>query len=338
MRVPQRPPVIAPVKDGVQRTLWSVMIPVYNCSHYLKETLEAVLQQDPGPEKMQIEVVDDCSTDADVAQLVLQIGKGRVDYYCQPVNVGSLRNFETCLNRSRGHFIHLMHGDDRVKQGFYNEMEKLFEMFPDAGAAFCAHDHIDMNGEVRFKKQLETKEPAVLRNWLPVLAEAQRIQYIAMVVKRSVYEHLGGFYGVVYGEDWEMWARVAKHYPIAYTPKYLAQYREHELSISTDSFVTGKNLRDIRIVIEIIMTYLPPEDRDRIRKKAEKLYAYYSLNRRTFLWKQNKDVQPRYMYFINLLKMHTDLKLLVKSAKLMASVKLYNLSKLIRSRKRIEHQ
>ena len=128
MRVPQRPPVIAPVKDGVQRTLWSVMIPVYKGSHYLKETLEAVLQQDPGPEKMQIEVVDDCSTDADVAQLVLQIGKGRVDYYCQPVNVGSLRNFETCLNRSRGHFIHLMHGDDRVKQGFYKEMEILFEM------------------------------------------------------------------------------------------------------------------------------------------------------------------------------------------------------------------
>lgn len=314
------------------------MIPVYNCSHYLKETLEAVLQQDPGRDQMQIEVVDDCSTDADVAQLVMEIGKGRIDYYRQPVNVGSLRNFETCLNRSRGYYIHLMHGDDRVKQGFYSEMKKNFEMFPEAGAAFCAHDHIDTNGEIRFKKRLEADKPSLLKNWLPVLAEAQRIQYIAMVVKRSVYEHLGGFYGVIYGEDWEMWARVAKHYPIAYTPQYLAQYREHDTSISNDSFITGKNLQDIRVVIGIIMTYLPEEDRKRIRKKAKRKFAYYSLNRRKYLWNHNKDIQPRYMYFINLWKMHLDFKLLVKSVKFMITMNVYNLRKVTQTNKRLEHQ
>jgi glycosyltransferase involved in cell wall biosynthesis len=338
VRVPQRPPVIAPVKDGVQRPVWSVMIPVYNCSQYIKETLEAVLGQDPGPDKMQIEVVDDCSTDADVAQLVMQIGKGRIDYYCQPVNVGSLRNFETCLNRSRGEYIHLMHGDDKVKNGFYAELEKLFQMFPEAGAAFCAHDHIDMNGQLRFTKQRETDKPAILKNWLPLLAEAQRIQYIAMVVKRSVYEHLGGFYGVVYGEDWEMWARIAKHYPIAYTPKNLAQYREHELSISNDSFITGRNLKDIKIVIEIIMTYLPPEDRKRIKRRAEKIFAYYSLNRRKYLWLQNKEIQPRYIYFYNLWKMHIDFKLLMKSIKFMVRMKIYNLRKMVREHKLLQYQ
>ena len=149
---------------------------------------------------------------------------------------------------------------------------------------------------------------------------------------------LGGFYGVVYGEDWEMWARIAKHYPIAYTPKNLAQYREHETSISNESFMTGKNLQDIRVVIEIIMTYLPPEDRKRIKSKAERIFAYYSLNRRTSLWRQNKDIQPRYIYFYNLWKMHIDPKLLIKSVKLMVNMNIYNLSKLIRTRKRLEHQ
>ena len=336
MRVPQKPPVIAPVKDGVVRTLWSVMVPVYNCSQYLKETLEAVLIQDPGPGIMQIEVVDDCSTDADVAQLVLQVGKGRVDYYCQPQNVGSLRNFETCLNRARGTLVHLMHGDDKVKDGFYAEIQQLFEMFPEAGAAFCAHDHIDVSGNLRFKKKAEADKRSILKNWLPKLAEAQRVQYIAMVVKRSVYEHLGGFYGVVYGEDWEMWARIAKHYPIAYTPKNLAQYREHGLSISNDSFITGKNLKDIQTVIEIIMTYLPAKDRRRIRIKAQRNYAYYSLNRRTYLWKKNKDIQPHYSYFISLLKMHTDLKLLGKSIKMLLTISMYNIRKLLKVSKPLE--
>jgi glycosyltransferase involved in cell wall biosynthesis len=333
VRVPQKPPVIQPLKEGVVRTLWSVMVPVYNCSHFLKETLEAILEQDPGPEIMQIEVVDDYSTDADVAQLVMQIGKGRIDYYCQPVNVGSLRNFETCINRARGKYVHLLHGDDKVKNGFYSEIEKLFEIFPEAGAAFCAHDHIDMNGSVRYKMVTEADQPTILQNWLFKLAEKQRVQYVAMVVRRSVYEHLGGFFGVVYGEDWEMWARIAKHYPVAYSPKNLAQYREHTSSISNDSFMTGKNLKDIQTVIEIIMTYLPPKERRRLRYRAQKNYAYYSFNRRFYLWKTNKDLEPKYSYFVSLLKMHTDLKLLGKTAKMMLNLALHKLQKLFSTRK-----
>src|SRR5947207_15605375 len=100
-RTPKKPPFIAPVPEEEKRPLWSVMIPSYNCARYLRHALKSVLAQDPGPEKMQIEVVDDCSTDEDIAALVLEIGQGRVGIYRQEANIGSLRNFETCLNRSK---------------------------------------------------------------------------------------------------------------------------------------------------------------------------------------------------------------------------------------------
>jgi glycosyltransferase involved in cell wall biosynthesis len=117
-RTPTSPPIIAPVTDQAHRPLWSVMIPVYNCLGYLQKTLSSVLAQDPGPEIMQIAVIDDCSSDGDVWALVQQLGKGRVEYFRQEQNRGSLRNFETCLNRSRGHWVHLLHGDDWVAPGF----------------------------------------------------------------------------------------------------------------------------------------------------------------------------------------------------------------------------
>ena len=121
-RIPQHPPEIKPVADHIKRPLWSVMIPTYNCSQYLIENILSVLEQDPGEEFMQIEVVDDDSTDADVESLVRKHGKGRVGYFRQTRNVGSLRNFETCLNRATGQFIHLLHGDDKVLPGFYKEI------------------------------------------------------------------------------------------------------------------------------------------------------------------------------------------------------------------------
>src|ERR1700712_4497904 len=204
-RIPTIPPEIKPVPDSVIRPLWSVMIPTYNCSKYLIENIHSVLDQDPGAEQMQIEVIDDGSTDADVSELVQQIGKGRIGYYRQPQNVGSLRNFETCINRARGIYIHLLHGDDKVKTGFYNEIEMLFTRFPEAGAAFTGFTFVDEENKRLYDNQELLKEPGILNNWLFEIARSQLVQPPAMVVKRFVYEKLGSFYAVHYGEDWDMW-------------------------------------------------------------------------------------------------------------------------------------
>ncbi len=250
-RIPNTPPQIAPVPANVIRPFWSVMIPAYNCSVFLTDAMQSVLEQDIGAEMMQIEVVDDCSTDADVEDLVKRTGKGRIAYFRQSKNVGSLRNFETCINRAKGHYVHLLHGDDRVKLGFYHHIGSLFKKYPEAGAAFCAWNNIDEENNILRRSLIEVGKPGLLTDWLPKLAEHTRIQYVAIAVKREAYEKLGSFYGVTYGEDWEMWARVARDYPIAYTPELLAEYREHINSISSHSFITGKNIRDIAKVLGI---------------------------------------------------------------------------------------
>src|SRR5579871_1231224 len=163
-RIPLIPPTIAPVKAGIVRPLFSVMIPTYNCSNYLREALLSVLAQDLGPEKMQIEVVDDHSTDADVRALVEELGKGRVGYYQQERNVGSLRNFETCLNRSKGEWVHLLHGDDLVKPGFYKEITSLFDQFPQAGAAFTGYLHVDEQVQVLYPNDPLSERPCIIED------------------------------------------------------------------------------------------------------------------------------------------------------------------------------
>jgi glycosyltransferase involved in cell wall biosynthesis len=319
-RIPKQPPLIQPLRDDADRPLWSVMIPAYNCSLFLKKAMESVLAQDPGAAVMQIEVVDDASTDADVARLVQDVGRGRVSYYRQEQNVGSLRNFETCINRARGRYIHLMHGDDCVKAGFYKTLGTLFESHPQAGAAFCAWQAIDEQGNVLRQSCLEATEAGLLEDWFYKIAQNQRLQYVAIAVKREVYEALGSFYAVTYGEDWEMWVRIARHYPVAYSPEPLALYREHTGSISGQSFLSGKNIRDIATVINIIKTHIPPKDRNRLNRLARKYYIHWALDHTYKLWFATRNRAAVYNQLNAMAQVYMDGKLLIRMLKLLARV------------------
>jgi glycosyltransferase involved in cell wall biosynthesis len=284
-RIPMSPPIIQPLPLGVERPLWSVMIPVYNCGTFLKETLLSVLVQKIPEQHMQIEVVDDASTDIDVQQLVQEVGKGRISYYRQAQNVGSLRNFETCLNRAKGHLVHLLHGDDYVGQGYYTQIGQLLNQYPEAGAAFCRYRCVNEKGEKVYDKTPERSTACLLSNWLLKISERQHVQYVAMTVRRSVYEQVGGFYALEYGEDWEMWVRIASRFPVAYIPETLAYYREHAQSISGSRFSSGQHLRDLATAMHLIQQHLPEEARSHVLKKSQRYYAGYGLKVAQKLWR-----------------------------------------------------
>jgi GT2 family glycosyltransferase len=263
------------------------MIPTYNCAAYLRECLASVLAQDPGPEVMQIEVVDDASTRDDPEAVVRELGRGRVGFFRQPENVGHIRNFETCLRRSRGRLIHLLHGDDRVREGFYRRMAEPFLADPAIGAAFCRQVIVDERGNWVVISPLEQAESGVLPGWLEKIAAGQRLQTPSMVVRREVYERLGGFDPRValYVEDWEMWVRIAAHYPVWYETEPLAFYRVHAGSISGrgESRRTAENGRSLRRAVEInrqnLAGHLAPERIDELSRQALANFAASCLRR-----------------------------------------------------------
>ncbi|MBF2008407.1 MAG: glycosyltransferase [Chlorogloeopsis fritschii C42_A2020_084] len=274
--------LIQPVPEETVRPLWSVMIPTYNCANYLRETLASVLVQDPGPELMQIEVIDDHSTHDDPEAVVREVGKGRVEFYRQPENVGYIRNFETCLQRSRGHLIHLLHGDDCVGTGFYNKLQTLFEQYPEIGSAFCRQIIVDDQGHWKGFSKLEQEESGILDNWLERIAAQHSVQTPSVVVKRAVYEQLGGFDRRLLscGEDWEMWVRIAAHHPVAYEVEPLALYRDRSNSLTKRSVRTGQNIRDVRRATEIIRDYLPlpAETTNKVCDQAGETWALWAFH------------------------------------------------------------
>lgn len=268
------------LKEDTNRPLWSVMIPTYNCPRtYLIQTLESVLQQDPGIQNMQIEVVDNCSTKDDPEVLIKEISKGRITFSRNHQNIGIINNFNSCIQRARGYWVHILHSDDIVKQGFYQSFQAAFEREPNIGAAFCRHIYIDEKGYHTKLSPGESEEAGILANWIERIAVKQLIQAPAIVVKRSIYEELGGFLPELsHAADWEMWQRIAAHYPVWYEPQALACYRRHSATDSSRLMRSGSDLVDIRKAIKLSRIYLSSENANRLSAEAREYYALRAIN------------------------------------------------------------
>lgn len=267
---------VPPISDDLPRPLWSVLIPTHNCAHFLRQTLESVLQQDPGADKMEILVVDDCSTKDDPQAVVREVGKDRVKFFRQTENVGKSGNYQSGLTASRGQLIHQLHGDDTVGNGFYESMERSFERFPAASAFFCESQYINEKNEVTGQTGRERDESGLLADWLEKIYVRQRIQTPSIVLQRNVYEQLGGFdQRLTAFEDWEMWVRAAVRFQFGFNADCSAQYRVYEQNTSHQSIISGKRPRIQKQTLQIVDSYVPETIQNKCGALRSREIAYY---------------------------------------------------------------
>lgn len=284
------PPPIDPVAGGQPRPFWSVMIPTYNCAHYLRETLASVLAQDPGPEQMEIEVVDDQSTRDDPEAVVRELGRGRVRFFHQPQNCGPIRNFNTCIARSRGQWLHILHGDDTVRPGFYAEARRAIEAHPEIGAVTCRFVHMDEDSIWTYLSEIEARRGGVLGpDFIARMMLINRVMFPAMIVRRSVYETIGGFRPqLVHCADWDMWLRTARHVPVFYNPEPLACYRVHSAADTARLVATGENVVDERRFMDILASYVPAAEQRVAYRQGMQAAAIRAIRRSKELWRKNQ--------------------------------------------------
>ena len=274
--------LIRSVSSGMKRPYWSVMVTVYDRVQFLRQALRSILLQDPGEEDMQIEVIQDGGlpeVQVEIEKLVKEIGDGRIQFYCNPFNVGHPEIFNVCLNRAQGHWIHVLHDDDWIEPGFYASLRQGIESANHVGAAYCRHYFADEKGMILRMSGLERDTPGVLDDWPERIGVRCRVQTPAMVVKRKVYERLGGFsFSVGSTFDWEMWKRIAVEYPVWYEPQPLASFREHAKSESARLKKSGAQIGDIHKCIEFSKGYFSGKTFEHVSERAKWHYGSYALN------------------------------------------------------------
>jgi tetratricopeptide (TPR) repeat protein len=274
-------PRIGPVSDPGRRPFWSVMVTAYDRTRYLERALRSVTEQAPGPDEMQIEVVNDGaerSVQDAIEAIVKAAGDDRVSFYRHPERVGHPHIFNVCIERARGHWVHILHDDDWVEPGFYSAVRAGIEGNAGVGAAFCRHTYVHEASGRRRVSLLEADRPGILENWLERIAVTNQLPCPAVVVRRQVYEDLGGYCPQARSAfDWEMWKRIAVHYPFWYEPQALACFCQSAGSESQRLIESGEQILDALRSIEISQAYLPAAVAETLSQRARERYAQLAL-------------------------------------------------------------
>ena len=273
-QVPPIPPVDRP---DAPRPFWSVLIPAYGRADMLANTIGSVLAQDRGPDAMDISVLDDGTPGDAIGDVVRRVGAGRVGYVRRDRNLGQFANVNAGIAAARGFWIHVLHDDDWVEDGFYARLEEHLSIDGPAGAALTALRVTSGDGKVLNDRRLLRETPGPLSDVLARFATSAGVQTPTVVVRRAVYETLGGFCpAFAFAGDWEMWQRIASHYDWWYEPRACACYREHGDTISGTAKRDGTNIADMRAVIAFAQTYLPAEHAAMLRDRALSYWAVFA--------------------------------------------------------------
>ena len=133
---------------------------------------------------------------------------------------------------------------------------------------------IEEDGHCQWFSELEQSASGLYENALERMSTEQRVLTPSIVVKREVYERLGGFDDrLACGEDWEMWVRIAAHFGIWYEVEPLAVYRMHANSNTGRHVRSGDDMRFTRMAIELYRTYLPRQSAEQWTRHALETYA-----------------------------------------------------------------
>lgn len=187
----------------------TVVIPLYNGERYIVRSLDSVLRQTQVPQE--IFVVNDGSTDAGV-QLVKSTFGNKVKLLEQRNRgVSAARN--AGIEASSGDWIAFLDADDVWLPNHLEELSRQVALFPHAAMLATKSIQLGVN-----ETPPEVSPPGRVQEIDYLVEASKRLSVVnssCVAIRKDVFNSIGDFKSYRYGEDLEMWARVALHYPVA---------------------------------------------------------------------------------------------------------------------------
>jgi GT2 family glycosyltransferase len=206
----------------------SIIIPCFNGSTTLKETLDSVLEQThSGWEAI---VVDDGSTDSSpevIAEYLRRDGRFKA---IRQANQGLAGARNAGLAQANGEFVVFLDADDLLRPGMVERLMKRLLGDPALAVAHCGWIYADSEArDLSSRVTLSTGELLFDR-----LAHGNLFPCHSLMLRRSLFEATGDFDARLrHCHDWDLWVRVARTGArFGLVSAYLVVYRMTRVSMS----------------------------------------------------------------------------------------------------------
>lgn len=237
----------------------SVVIPLYNKQREVAAAVRSVLAQTFRP--AEIIVVDDGSTDGS-AEAVHAIASPLVRLVAQPnAGVSAARN--RGIEESTGEYIAFLDADDEWKPDFLAQIAALIGEFPGCGLYCTAFDIVSDDGTYPAPTP---SGRGIVGNFFRDSAHRYIAIPSASCIPRRVFQTVGLFpEGMKIGEDLHLWVRIARRYPVCFSPERLVHYSRVAQNRSAAGYTPEQTVHSFE---ELYTPEAPAEEREFIARAA----------------------------------------------------------------------
>lgn len=221
--------------EAFDGALASIVVLVYRAADYIQVTLDSVAAVTYRPRE--IVVVDDASDDGtpELVREWMERHPGVVDrLIVHPRNLGVSATVNDGVAHSSGEFLKMLSADDMLTPGSVSVLARAMAVAGDGcGMAYGRMELMDESGEALGRDYfawtgLRPRSGDIFR----ALLGGNFVPGVAVLLRRSAFEAVGGFDSAILTEDYDAWLRIARHYTVAYVDEPVAIYRVHESSVS----------------------------------------------------------------------------------------------------------
>ena len=205
--------------------MFSVIIPLYNKAPYIAKAIESVLGQTF--RDFEVIVIDDGSTDQSL-EVAKTFENKSITIISQPNSgVSTARNNGVKL--AKHPYICFLDADDWWHPTFLEEMKRLITDFPDAGIYGSGY-YIVKNGKERIAPigVPQGFERGII-DYCEVYAKTlcMPLTSISVVIPKHIFDEEKGFKSQLkFGEDFDLWIRIALKHKVILVNKPLAYYNQ----------------------------------------------------------------------------------------------------------------
>jgi len=207
----------------------SVIIPAYNSARFLPEAIESVLRQTYSV--FEIIVVDDGSTD-ETREICEQYPT--VTYIYQ-ANQGQIGARNTGLQASKGEYLLFFDSDDCLLPNAVEAGVNCINTHPEVGFVFGNYIFQSINPDGSYTTQEIYDNQHEEANYANILAGKLKLQVASVLFRRIAVEAVGGFDPKAQdSEDYNLFLRVAREFPIKFHNEVILEYRYNGANISSN--------------------------------------------------------------------------------------------------------